>query len=560
MAVNTALSAQSLATATVVPVRPGRASTHTTFQFRGEVPLASRDPQALYERAIEIVLEWLQRRQRWLPESAWRGACFEVDQPGRKIECQSVPQDGIWAVRLEHPDNSVAERTWISDVSLRKRLTGIGFGIRVMCSSGAKSEEDITLSRPRIVRDLAKQLGLCETRNLDEQPWLIQNTDDLIALSDLLTNPKRALPVVALTQPDPKRVPVPVAEYVLDPPGLAMEALGLAHIVQIPWDMAFEWTKLVGKAWSVFHGAVRTYMPKLDFADDVPTRHPLATVERILFWEADGMNGEVAFASFLLDTLRLHAANKRFDWEDLLFITEVRARREELARRDIRDFEELIRSYDQEIAAYKMQITDLKKEMDQYVEQIDEAEQERDKARDENAGLRYQLQELRGKLFEKTGEAIDASIPMVDNYEDMPQWATNHLAGRLVLHPRALRGLKEAQFSDPALVCQALLLLANEYRDMRLGTLGQSNYTEALERLGLEDRASITKSRAGEEGDAYYIRYPAPSSSRQFLHSHLRKGTSRDERNCLAIYFFWDKDSSQVVVGWLPSHLDNRLT
>ena len=267
-----------------------------------------------------------------------------------------------------------------------------------------------------------------------------------------------------------------------------------------------------------------------------------------------------SFREFPLDTLRLHAANKRIDWGDLLFITEARARHEELARRDIRDFEELARSYDQEICALKTQIADLKKEMDQYVEQIEEAEQERDKARDENAGLRYQLKELRAKLFEETGEAMDASIPLVDDYEDMPQWATNYLAGRLVLHPRAQRGLKDAQFSDPALVCQALLLLANEYRDMRLGTLSQSNYREALERLGLEDRASITKSRAGEEGDAYFIRYPTPSSSRQFLHSHLRKGTSRDERNCLAIYFFWDKDLGQVVVGWLPSHLDNRLT
>ena len=25
-------------------------------------------------------------------------------------------------------------------------------------------------------------------------------------------------------------------------------------------------------------------------------------------------------------------------------------------------------------------------------------------------------------------------------------------------------------------------------------------------------------------------------------------------------YFFWDEDTNQVVVGWLPSHLSNRIS
>ena len=339
-----------------------------------------------------------------------------------------------------------------------------------------------------------------------------------------------------------------------------MEALGLAHIVQIPWDMAFEWTKLVGKAWSVFHGAVRTYMPRLDFERDTPTRHPLATVERIIFWEGTDLTGEPAFTDFLLDTLRLHAANKRFDWEDLLFITEARARREELARRDIHDIEALANSYNQEISALKRQIEDLKKEIEQYVDQIEEVEQERDRTRDESTGLRYQVRELRSRLYEQTGEAADTLVPFEDNYDDIPEWVRNYLAGRLELHPRAEKGLKAARFNDPQLVCQALLLLANEYRDMRLGEGSQQHYEKALQRLELRDGPSITDSRAGEEGETYYVRYPTASSPCRFLDLHLRKGSSKDERYSLAIYFFWDKDKSQVVVGWLPSHLDNRLT
>jgi hypothetical protein len=44
------------------------------------------------------------------------------------------------------------------------------------------------------------------------------------------------------------------------------------------------------------------------------------------------------------------------------------------------------------------------------------------------------------------------------------------------------------------------------------------------------------------------------------LEFHLKKGSDRDERFSLRIYFFWDGDSKRVVVGSLPGHLDTRST
>ena len=42
---------------------------------------------------------------------------------------------------------------------------------------------------------------------------------------------------------------------------------------------------------------------------------------------------------------------------------------------------------------------------------------------------------------------------------------------------------------------------------------------------------------------------------------HLKSGgNTRDPTRCLRIYFFWDDDEQQVVVGSLPGHLENRLT
>jgi len=41
---------------------------------------------------------------------------------------------------------------------------------------------------------------------------------------------------------------------------------------------------------------------------------------------------------------------------------------------------------------------------------------------------------------------------------------------------------------------------------------------------------------------------------------HLVKGTSRDPRFCMRIYFFWDDEENVVVVGHLPGHLTTAAT
>jgi hypothetical protein len=152
-------------------------------------------------------------------------------------------------------------------------------------------------------------------------------------------------------------------------------------------------------------------------------------------------------------------------------------------------------------------------------------------------------------------------VPIPDRYEELPDWVATHLAGRLVLHPRALRGVKDAVYEDVHLVYEGLLLLAKQYREMQLGFDGAKQRFEVeLGRLELKCSGSISKERAGEQGDTYFIRYPSSASPRKFLDLHLTKSNSREPRFGLRIYFFWDDETQQVVVGWLPSHLDTRIT
>ncbi|MEI2421315.1 hypothetical protein V6O07_13660, partial [Arthrospira platensis SPKY2] len=114
-------------------------------------------------------------------------------------------------------------------------------------------------------------------------------------------------------------------------------------------------------------------------------------------------------------------------------------------------------------------------------------------------------------------------------------------------------------FDDAQLAYEALLVLRNHYVPMRRegGLERKRAYEHALREVGLEETASFTSARAGEQGDEYFVLY---QGRRRELDRHLKGSSTRDERFAFRLYFFWDADSRQVVVGWLPTHLRTRAT
>lgn len=186
---------------------------------------------------------------------------------------------------------------------------------------------------------------------------------------------------------------------------------------------------------------------------------------------------------------------------------------------------------------------------------------ERNYFREENRQLRHRLECLRLALERRIGGQQAQEIPIPDNYGDVAEWVSEHLAGRLVLHSRAIRGLKDARYEDPSLVCQCLMLLAHEYRNQCIGYDGANEALLAkVGELGVRFDQSITRERAGEQGDDYFVRFPPGSGPKRFLDWHICKGSTKDDRLCMRIYLFWDDDTQQIVVGWLPSHLDIRCS
>ncbi len=543
-------------------LRPG-------FQFAGDlIPSAGQDLPEVASIVRSVVCDWIQAgHDRRLPDAAFAGDSFDSDAGGRIVECVSLPAEGIWSVRLTDSAASSkggragATRAGSTQIAIARGDTSLRLGTHVAVPHGADGA--IPRARPDVLLELADRFSLREAAPIAPVAWRPQTEDDLDRLHALLTSPARGLPVYLLTEPERHRLEVPrLDEFLLDHRWLARELLGLAYVVTMPWKLSFAWTERVGKLWSAFRGAVRTYRPGLDFDNDAPTHHPRILPNRVLAFRYNDALSERAFEQFLVDRAYEHSAARWVTWEPCLLYADARRRKAERARAQVKEDADWRNLYDEEIAALKAKIDQLEDERSTSLGLADAAERERDQIRDENRRLRARL-DVMTRAVESRAATVSDVLSFPDTYDETTDWVDAHLTGRLVLHPRAInRGLKHAEFDSPATVHRILYLLATDYRDMRLGRAGaKAKLERQLDAMNLRLTGSIAPERAGAHGETYYVRYPLNSSPRRFLEHHVRsRANTRNPTRCLALYFFWDGDTQQVVVGWLPGHLENRMT
>jgi hypothetical protein len=156
-------------------------------------------------------------------------------------------------------------------------------------------------------------------------------------------------------------------------------------------------------------------------------------------------------------------------------------------------------------------------------------------------------------------QAPAASEPTIDatwKLRDIDRWAAQN-TDRIIVLPRAISATKNSTYDAPEVLYRALELLANEYTQMRQGTIDMGTFKDKAREIGVELNRSVAPESASAYGDQYFVRW---AGSRRLLDQHLTKGVSRDPRYCLRIYFFFDETSGQVVVGSMPDHLDTAGT
>lgn len=527
-----------------------------------EVELGSRvketAPREILRLAATTCLKWCADKAGSEPTPAMLALSPDtMDGDGlHSLRTVGRIEDGVWAARLQYADKdrgakrAVAGRSWRSEIVLREINGKVRVRIQLSMSARKGVDRSYIHDRPTLVVSLESELGLW-----DKAPVAPVVTP--LAASALLQLAKmegRSRSVVVLTE---SKEDDPGFSYTLDQDALGPQMLGIAWVVRLSREETFRWTETAGRRWAAFDGVVLVLRPGWDPVEDEARFHRRYFPDYISDFEHRGLRGEEAFRSYLAEQC-VHdlcavrdEGNPKMSFDGVLAEELERQRglqesgeRLPIVEEQRRNLERRLQEQEEALALVQMEHDELKRALRSVAEE---------------AGiLRAQAQH-----WQAIAEKRESSLPGEDKPKSLAEigdWCSG-LVTKLVLLPRARRLLKKGEYEDVGLVVEALKLLASEGWDYFAGEAGgRDRFLAKCHELGLDNKKSISDTSAGREGDTYFVEYPHGRAEKRKLEWHLCKGTDRDPRTCLRIYYFWDKEARVIVVGALPGHLDNSLT
>lgn len=524
---------------------PGRYNRQ--FQVIGTVdPGTGSDPLS---SARDVVLHWVRQKKRWHvtaeQASAGRPIHLEDEDSLRSLSIESAP--GLWAIRLDDPCSQVPGRQWRVELAFVDQPGGRpAFG----CTLSVMIPPNLSVTGapglPAVIRDLAITQGLQEGgRNLDGALWEIDRPHEVDELVQYLESAQRTSSVLVVSRSRN-------ASSFGASARLAERLAGLTVVATCTPEAADELTDRYGRELGVFGDAMRLY--RVDFDPDVDDskRHPLyrspwngnlgaliKAITSVAMFDTVGTKDETRdLPSFSL--IRQIAAKQRVQAalsETSLSIPAIKELREDL---------EKLQKDREEWRAIALDEEKLAKNAT--------AAQQQTQARLYVYSERIRFLE---KKLSTEGLFTEPVIP--DSLTGIGDWCERHLAGRLVLTPRALREVSRSDHLEPQKIYQALLLLATEYWDMKTQGGGQSKtmFDEAAVRIGVRVGPTGEAVRQQRYSDEYHVRW---EGNRYPLELHLAGSDNRDIRRGLRVYFTWEEAQQLVLVGHLPTHLTNTLT
>lgn len=506
----------------------------------------------------ERVLKWLfepERNVRSVPDGAWEGETFNIDvDHSEQVEAIKLVNPKYWGMRLSERLKDPG-RIWTTEVGIAAIGDNeVAFGCRLLCS-----ERGVPVATPRSIPAFVRGIVFTQAAKLDgrlqgPEPWIVETERDAGDFIDFLSADSRRHPVVTFSLPDDSSNP---ADTIIPVRAFMRRTVGCAHTAIIKPKATSLLTDELGKEFSVYHQAVRTYYPSFDPLNDLSTDHPFATASRIGLWNE---NNDVSFTDFLVHQA-LRITRPRHELEHFLPpFQQIKRLAAENAREEARasgqSDAQLLNLADQEIAAAKKQAKET-------LELLEVAEQEREdalsKAREIQASysaIQSRVDHLQQKLASTGAKA--PSTP--STLELLEGWARDNISGFIELHDRALKAAQKSDFQNVQLVYDVLLLMRDFYIPMRrTGGIELKNaFDGRIAALGLENsKCFAQKNKAQSYGGEYFVKY---QGERRELDWHLKGSNSRDGRIGFRMYYFWDDESSRVVVGYLPGHLENDTT
>lgn len=533
-----------------------------SYQLLAKLCVGEMGAVQAFERSGDIVYKWARKKfKNIFRQMPAEKTTLDDKRDGNEIGVIVDQDRARFILRAVHPDANIPGRMWITDVQLNRSGNDCLLAVRLSVTSLQSCTQEVPFSRPIFVRSILKNVGITDVIKISGQKHLLQTPADVDAFLRFLAMPERHMPVVLLT-PCVREEDATCSGYMMDADQMADDLTGVAHVFQISLDVNDYLTDCIGKQWSAFNGAVRTYYPGVSFDGSDYYQHPLLTQQSIRLRGVFPSDDPQLCMHEIEEYVQRYVLAQRVAWEERGFDFYLAAHQQLLQEQRAsseQSQDELISSFEEQLEQLKKQNDETMSLADSYANDCALCKGENDQLRQRIGRLTAQISVLRTQLQQCSGQAMEQTVPEDGSYADIEDWIGRYYPDRLFLHPRAARSLKSAAYENVKLVYQCLKLLASSYYDYCTGQSTYERFTAACKQVdaGLAESGAITDASAGMQGDSYFLQY---KGKKRKLERHLTKGNSKDRRYCLRIYFFWDDQDQVVVIGDLPHHLDTSTT
>lgn len=465
----------------------------------------------------------------------------------------------LFILRCSHPDAQIPGRIWTTDVEIRFADNVPWLAVRLSVTSLNNTENDVPLSTPQFIKNIIDNIGITDVVEITAQPTTLVSNTQIDHFIEFLEADSRRFPIVLLTQC--RGMHTEYNSYMLDPIQLSKQLSGVAHVYLLPKEFDRYFSECVGIEWAAFNGAIRTYYPSLDFDESNIYSHPLLTQTNLTIRKQESCD-DTDIVSNLVEYVKRFSAGQKIAWEDVnirFYLLEHQNLLSQERNTRTQDYEGLTVSYELQLCQMRQEKEEAMALAQSFADDIDACQRDNNDLREQFGKLKIKTAALRHKISELSATDDCQDVPLGTKYSEISDWIGTHFPDRLMLHARAKRSLKSACYSDIQLVYNVLKLLATDYYEYRTGVEDLCTWTAAYKAIdpSLEAGHAISDVSAGMQGDEYYVHY---EGRKQKLEYHITKGTSKDQRYCLRIYFFWDDERQLVVIGDMPHHLNTTAT
>lgn len=482
-----------------------------------------------------------------------------------QIDILTSWDEKYYTFRSVHPDTTVPGKVWTTQATLYAQESRLFIGVKNHFTALEYVDSDFKdFSIPGFVYAIRNSVTLLDGGS---QFSTLKEVDSEEALEDLLcllTAPDRNYPVIIISEASYERnilvylylTEINEKNYFLDGKKLHETINTISHVWLLPLAFQNRWNEIIGGEWSVFDGAIRTFNPGFSLESDEFYQHPKMVPQRIMAYDYINSEGETcigghAFRHILSHMIKQSNMRNGLDWKQIgcSFYFDYLRERNKGVKKESNDMAEFNRVILEENESLQEEINYYTDEIDKYEKRISDLQSELYRLRAINDNNQLVIQNLR--------DTTSYEVPYPSTYNELASWIEQNFDGRIYLHQRAKKGIKTADYKDIEAVCDAISCLGNYYYLMHMQQKTREEYIDELKRLHIEDLPAVSDIAASKFESQYYIEY---FGKKMLLERHLKKGNSRDTRECLRIYYFWDDDMNQVVIGSLPGHLDTTQT